>query len=89
MELDEHLPADGVEPEDEAEASELGSHIQEALLELTPDYRQVIVLRHFQQLSYQEIGEVLSIPEKTVKSRLYSARQMLGERLRKRGITSA
>ncbi len=89
VELDERLPSEGAEPDDKTHASEVGAHIQEALMELTAEYRQVIVLRHFQQLSYQEIGEVLSIPEKTVKSRLYSARQQLGERLRKRGITSA
>ena len=62
--------------------------VQQALLELTVEHRQVIVLRHYQNLSYQEIGDVLDLPEKTVKSRLYSARQVLGVLLRERGITS-
>ena len=62
--------------------------VQQALLELTVEHRQVIVLRHYQNLSYQEIGDVLDLPEKTVKSRLYSARQVLGVLLRQRGITS-
>jgi len=88
-ELDERLPATGAEPDDDVHASEMCEHIQGALMELTAEYREVIVLRHFQQLAYQEIAEILSIPEKTVKSRLYSARQLLGERLRQRGITSA
>jgi len=88
-ELDERLPASGAEPDENAHASEVGAHIQGALMELTAEYREVIVLRHFHQLAYQEIAEILSIPEKTVKSRLYSARQLLGERLRQRGITSA
>jgi DNA-directed RNA polymerase specialized sigma24 family protein len=39
------------------------------------------VLRHFGGQSYGEIADALSIPEKTVKSRLYSARQRLGELL--------
>ena len=41
------------------------------------EYRMVIILRHFQDLSYQEMSEILEIPEKTVKSRLFSARQQL------------
>jgi RNA polymerase sigma-70 factor (ECF subfamily) len=51
------------------------------LLQLTPEYRTVVVLRHFAGQSYGEIAEALAIPEKTVKSRLYSARQRLGELL--------
>ena len=39
------------------------------------------MLRHFAEQSYGEVAGTLSIPEKTVKSRLYSARQRLGERL--------
>lgn len=55
--------------------------IEAAMLQLPPDYRAVVVLRHFAEQSYAEISAVLEIPEKTVKSRLYSARQLLGEML--------
>ena len=55
--------------------------INMALQQLTPEYRTVVVLRHFAGQSYGEIAEALAIPEKTVKSRLYSARQRLGELL--------
>ena len=55
--------------------------VQEALLALTSEYREVLVLRHFTELSYDEIAGVLGLPVKTVKSRLYSARQRLGELL--------
>jgi RNA polymerase sigma-70 factor (ECF subfamily) len=55
--------------------------IEAAMLQLPPDYRSVVVLRHFAEQSYAEISAVLEIPEKTVKSRLYSARQLLGEML--------
>jgi len=41
----------------------------------------VVVLRHFAELSYEEIAAVLGIPAKTVKSRLHTARQQLGARL--------
>lgn len=46
---------------------------------LTEDQKIVIHLRHFEELSYQEISDVLDIEEKTVKSRLYSARMKLRE----------
>ena len=58
--------------------------IQSALMKINPDYRAVIVLRHFMDLNYLEIGEILDIPEKTVKSRLYSGRQRLKEALAQR-----
>jgi len=68
-------------PFDTALESERREQIQMALLRLTPEYRTVVVLRHFAGQSYGEIAEALAIPEKTVKSRLYSARQRLGELL--------
>jgi RNA polymerase sigma-70 factor, ECF subfamily len=78
--LDGDEEADGT-PFDTALASERREQIQLALLRLTPEYRMVVVLRHFAGQSYGEIAEALSIPEKTVKSRLFSARQRLGELL--------
>jgi RNA polymerase sigma-70 factor (ECF subfamily) len=55
--------------------------IQSALMNLKPDYRAVIILKHFVDCNYAEISRILDIPEKTVKSRLYSARQLLKEAL--------
>jgi RNA polymerase sigma-70 factor, ECF subfamily len=68
-------------PFDSTLEAERRDQIQLALLRLTPEYRTVVVLRHFAGQSYGEIAEALAIPEKTVKSRLYSARQRLGEML--------
>ena len=68
-------------PFETALAGERHAHIEAALQRLTPDYRSVVVLRHFGGQSYSEIAEALSIPEKTVKSRLFTARQLLGEML--------
>lgn len=62
-------------------ADERHQQITAALRRLTPEYRSVVVLRHFAGQSYGEIATALGIPEKTVKSRLYSARQQLGEML--------
>jgi RNA polymerase sigma-70 factor (ECF subfamily) len=69
------------EQRDPVEIRERHQAVQTALLGLTVEYREVIVLRHFTDLTYDEIAGVLGIPQKTVKSRLYSARQQLGERL--------
>ena len=51
--------------------------VQRALMALAPEARALIVLKHFQGLSYDEIAEIVGVPEKTVKSRLFSARQRL------------
>lgn len=74
--LGEDLAA-GETPERHARAEELSRGIEEALMKLPIEYRVVLVLRHFVDLSYDEMSEVLLIPERTVKSRLYTARQML------------
>jgi RNA polymerase sigma-70 factor (ECF subfamily) len=78
--LDPSLPAkpSGQDPVEEREVRE---HVEEAVLKLPPDLKQVVILRHFVELSYREMSAALAIPEKTVKSRLYSARQRLGEML--------
>lgn len=68
-------------PFDSTLQNERRSQIEAALQQLTPDYRAVIVMRHFAGQSYGNIAAALAIPEKTVKSRLYSARQRLGEML--------
>ncbi len=64
---------------------ELSDKIQAALMQLDPQYRILILLKHFRYCSYSEIADSLDIPEKTVKSRLYTARQLLKEELIKRG----
>ena len=66
---------------DPVEVQERHRTIQAALLALSVEYREVVVLRHFTELSYDEIAAALGIPAKTVKSRLYTARQQLGEML--------
>src|SRR5687768_1095379 len=68
-------------PYESAMTVERRRQIEAALQRLTPEYRAVVVLRHFGGQSYEEIADALSIPEKTVKSRLFSARQLLGEML--------
>jgi len=57
--------------------ADMGERVKEALARLTPDHRAVVVLRHYSDLSYETIGEVLGLTDQTVKSRLYEARERL------------
>lgn len=64
-----------------SEAAETQRRVRAAILRLPPAQREVILLRHFADLRYDQVAAVLGIPEKTVKSRLFSARQRLCELL--------
>src|SRR5437588_5576205 len=68
-------------PADLLESDERRRRVQAAILTLPHDYREVIVLRHFAEQSYDEIAEALGIPSRVVKSRLRTARQRLGQML--------
>ena len=84
--LDDTEVAVNNSPEVTLAAGDLSREIQHGLMGLKEDYRTVIVLRHFSECSYAQISEILQIPEKTVKSRLYSARQLMKETLQARGV---
>jgi RNA polymerase sigma-70 factor, ECF subfamily len=56
---------------------EAEDRVRTALMNLKPDDRIVVVLRHFVSLSYERIAEVLEVPVQTVKSRLFTARERL------------
>lgn len=56
--------------------------IHEKIMELSPKFREVIILRDVQQLSYEEISEIVNIPLGTVKSRVNRGRLKLQEKLR-------
>jgi RNA polymerase sigma-70 factor (ECF subfamily) len=56
------------------------------MLQLGEEDRQVLVLRHWLDRSYAEMAEALGLPETTVKSRLFEARQRLGRTLRRMGV---
>ena len=68
-------------PEEHLESKRLCNRVQGALMELNGEYRTVVVLKHMSGCSYQQISEILQIPEKTVKSRLYTARQLMKKSL--------
>ena len=70
------------DPSWQAEESQRSARIQGALMKLRAKDRMLLVLRHFSDCSYREIGEALELDEKTVKSRLFEARQRLKGLLR-------
>jgi RNA polymerase sigma-70 factor (ECF subfamily) len=78
------VPAAG-DPEADYSAVQASAQVHRALAKLPPDLRVVLVLRHFQELSYSEMATVIGIPEKTVRSRLFSARRELRELLAAEG----
>ena len=84
--LDEDAPTADRGPAEILDTTEAHRHLKRALLELEPHYRTVIVLKHLEGFSYREISELLEIPEKTVKSRLFTARQRLRVILTKWGF---
>ncbi|MGZ3560198.1 MAG: RNA polymerase sigma factor, partial [Thermodesulfobacteriota bacterium] len=53
--------------------------IQRGLLKLKDDQRELLVLRDLQGFSYEEMGELLGLPEGTIKSKLHRARMDLKE----------
>jgi RNA polymerase sigma-70 factor, ECF subfamily len=72
--------------DEQRESAELDAHerqilIQEHLSHLPPKYRIVLILRHLQDLTYEEMAEILTMPIGTIKTHLFRARNLLKERL--------
>jgi RNA polymerase sigma-70 factor, ECF subfamily len=91
--IQQRRPTEPLEERHESLAVDNGTHerqeqtdrIEAALACLRPQHRVIILLRHFDDLSYDEIARVLDIPVKTVKSRLFTARQHLRIQLQRAG----
>jgi RNA polymerase sigma-70 factor (ECF subfamily) len=69
------------------EEAELRRILQQCLQALTPEFREVIVLRDMQEMAYEEVGSALKIREGTVKSRLFRARDAVKDCVRKAVMT--
>lgn len=70
-------PDAGESPEGRAIRRERAEAVWRAIQELTPEHREIVILRSFQDLSYREIAAALGISEGTVMSRLFYARKAL------------
>lgn len=76
------LAAPGRSAEHAVWGREVQEHVQRALLKLSPELREAIILRDLQDLDYKEIATVLRLPEGTVKSRINRGRIELARLLR-------
>jgi RNA polymerase sigma-70 factor (ECF subfamily) len=80
-ELDEDLAADGAGPEDTADVASRRRRLDAALALLPEEFREALVLREMEDMSYREIAEITAAPIGTVMSRLARARALLRERI--------
>jgi RNA polymerase sigma-70 factor (ECF subfamily) len=76
-------------PAQMAESRERTEIVRRAVRALPPELREVIVMKEFEELTFQEIADVLDLPLSTVKSRLYTALGQLRMRLEKHGAEAA
>jgi len=76
------LPSNTPLPEKELESLELQETVQKEILKLPEKYRSVIVLKYIEELSLNEISEILDMPLGTVKTRIHRGREALRQQLR-------
>ena len=78
--LDE-LAGDGERPDQSAEGMDVSLRLRAEIEKLPLAYRTILTLYHLEEMSYKEIGEIMGLPEGTVKSYLFRARKHLKARL--------
>jgi RNA polymerase sigma-70 factor (ECF subfamily) len=89
---DEIDPLDGLpdlrsdSPEQAVSRRQMAALLDRAIDALRPEYRAVVVLRHHEDLDYEEIAEVMSLPLGTVKTYLHRARKAMAAHLREAGF---
>lgn len=76
-------------PDEGTEGRERNEAVRRAVNSLPPELRSVVVMKEFEDLTFQEIADTLGVPLSTVKSRLYTALKQLRMRLEKHGAASA
>jgi RNA polymerase sigma-70 factor (ECF subfamily) len=79
------ISSDSIGPDDESIINNFEKNIQQALEILPIDFKTIIILRDIQELSYDEISKIMSLPIGTVKSRINRGRMKLQELLKHRG----
>lgn len=87
-ELRLQIPADGLSPEQALENKQLRRALRQAIQKLPAKYRVVLVLRDMEELSAKEVGAVVGLNERAVKSRLHRARLFVRRELSARGIAT-
>ena len=80
------VASDAPSPEQLSERAEMRAEIEDVIQQLPASYRELILLRHAHDLSYDEIAEVTGLPLGTVKNRIFRAREAMRLPLLERGI---
>jgi RNA polymerase sigma-70 factor (ECF subfamily) len=80
-------PGSGISPEQAAAARQSRDLLQQALDLLSAEYREVLVLKHIEELDYQEIAEITGTSVAALKVRAHRGREMLRKILEKSGVT--
>lgn len=79
--MSQQLPSSELGPLEKLEMRQLQSRIENAIDELPFIYKQLIVLRHLNELSYEQIADTVDLPLGTVKNRIFRGREMLKAKL--------
>lgn len=85
-ELRLQIPMDGLTPEEALQNKELRQALDHAIAVLPKKYRMVLILRDMEGLSAKEVGTIMELTERAVKSRLHRARLFVRRELSARGI---
>jgi RNA polymerase sigma-70 factor (ECF subfamily) len=80
----ERFQSEETRPDEAAETEERAERVRNALQAIPDIYRSVLILRHYENLKFREIADVLEIPEGTVKSRMAEGLDLLSKALRQR-----
>lgn len=83
-EIEFQLPDSGPCPDTVLQRKEALDRLEEIIDQLPPHYRAITLLRHDQELSYEEIAEILDLPLGTVKARIHRARNLIQQMLKAR-----
>jgi RNA polymerase sigma-70 factor, ECF subfamily len=76
----------GDTPETAMDRSQTALTLREAISQLSPAHREIIDLVYYHEKSVEEVGQIIGIPQATVKTRMFYARKHLGELLREAGF---
>ncbi len=77
------IPDFSTNPETLLAGKQIQKIVQDAINELDPDHKEIVILRDIEGFSYDEIAQILNLPEGTTKSRLHRARMVVKEKLKK------
>ncbi|MDP7061343.1 MAG: sigma-70 family RNA polymerase sigma factor [Planctomycetota bacterium] len=83
---DPTFSGDTATPVEEASISERRQMVRDALDRLPPNFREVLILRELEGMSYRDVARVLKVKQGTVESRIFRARERLGAELKRMGV---